>query len=569
MLGLILLIGGNFHLAEAQLLSPGKLTKSHANLEGVTHCTNCHELGHKGIVNQKCLSCHTPLQKLIKKQKGYHATVIDQNCASCHKEHLGTDFDAIRFDTTTFDHSKTGFELIGKHTNVDVTCSSCHKRSLISDKDVIAFKGKHGALNHTFLGLSEDCASCHQEDNPHGKQFIGQDCSSCHTAKEWKDISPFDHSKTKFALLGKHQNVKCESCHSTHIVSGKEMSQFTGIAFENCIDCHKDVHDGAFGTTCKSCHTVEGWHKLASLNQQSFDHSQTGFDLVGAHATTECMSCHQPDDLPEGIAMKFDPTTLGNSYPKPEVDNCMSCHTDYHDGIFEDSPGGSNCESCHTQKQWQPSTYDIIRHNREAKFTLTGSHQAIPCFSCHRDPSLQPASYHFKFDDTKCQSCHEQDNVHGDEFADASGITGCSDCHNTKAWTTARDFDHNMTKFPLTGQHMNISCQSCHTGLKAEVHIKKLRFDDVQTDCKSCHSEDDPHHGQFNDSVIGSKCSDCHDTKSFKLASFDHSKTKFKLIGAHENVACASCHTLEKAPDGSTFRRYRPLSTKCESCHGQ
>jgi hypothetical protein len=40
------------------------------------------------------------------------------------------------------------------------------------------------------------------------------------------------------------------------------------------------------------------------------------------------------------------------------------------------------------------------------------------------------------------------------------------------------------------------------------------------------------------------------------------------LDGAHEQVACAACHGLERGPGGEPMVRYRPLETECIACHG-
>ena len=56
------LVAGLFVLLQGQLhaqFSPGELTSSHASLEGINHCTSCHELGKK-IDGNKCLECHNP-----------------------------------------------------------------------------------------------------------------------------------------------------------------------------------------------------------------------------------------------------------------------------------------------------------------------------------------------------------------------------------------------------------------------------------------------------------------------------------------------------------------------------
>lgn len=545
----------------AQLLSPGKLIDGHSKLEGLTSCTNCHELGTKGISNAKCLDCHKTIARNIDQERGLHAQNADQNCADCHKDHFGRDFDSVHFDSTGFDHRKTGFTLVGKHDGV--ACKSCHKAKFITDADLIQQKKEAGAsLEETWLGLSQKCESCHRGDSPHGKQFADQGCQSCHQATGWKDLDAFDHNDTRFALVGKHLDVECQSCHKPLDPAAVEpVIQYTNMQFNECSSCHEDVHKGKLGPTCKNCHSPAGWHELASLTEQTFDHRSTGFPLLGKHAGVACATCHNPQRRTKGIDMHFDPATLGQTYPKPLDKNCMSCHEDYHGGDFNNIASGPDCAGCHTEKGWTPTTFGLERHNKEAGFELKASHQAIPCFSCHRDPHAANG-LKFRFADTKCEGCHSADNPHGDEFARADGRTECADCHTAFAWPDSVRFDHNKTHFKLTGRHNVISCESCHK------KGKDRRFDVVSTECESCHADDSPHQGQFADAAGKTECGDCHDTQSFRIASFDHSQTRFPLDGSHRNVSCASCHRTETADDGSKFVRFKPLSTKCESCHG-
>ncbi|MBK7344383.1 MAG: hypothetical protein IPJ06_15575 [Saprospiraceae bacterium] len=124
--------------ANAQL-SPGELTRSHADLEGIRNCTKCHVLGDK-VSNDKCLECHKDLRSRIQSRKGYHTSreVKGKECASCHSEHHGRQFEMIRFDQKTFDHKLTGYELTGSHKKID--CRECHKPDLINDREIRARK---------------------------------------------------------------------------------------------------------------------------------------------------------------------------------------------------------------------------------------------------------------------------------------------------------------------------------------------------------------------------------------------------------------------------------------------
>lgn len=548
----------------AQLISPGELARPHQELSGIRNCTACHQLGQRGIDEARCLSCHVPLKERLDANEGYHATVTEQNCADCHSDHNGVTFELIRWDPREFDHSKTGYALEGQHR--ETSCRSCHNPEYVVDTTVRKFKRKHGALDSTYLGLSTTCRTCHASESPHRDQFQTQDCGACHTAETWDETPAFDHDATRFPLTGRHETVSCQSCHAeTTPATGEPFVQYTGLAFQTCAACHEDVHDGAFGSTCARCHSTNGWSAVEGMDESSFDHSTTGFELVGAHAEATCQSCHQaPPRRDEDFRFTLVEGTRDNTYPTPKQENeCMSCHRDEHDGEFADSPGGANCASCHTQSSWQPTTYDLTRHNTEADFALTGAHRATRCTSCH---VATEDRHQFEFERTDCASCHdnETDNPHAGQFAAADGRTTCQSCHTTDQWNAAPSFDHSTTEFPLVGAHASASCASCHTETTLPSGGTAVRYRGLETTCRSCHADDTPHRGQFG----GESCQSCHDTQDFAAApAFDHAATDFPLTGGHAGVSCQSCHTRETAPDGTTFVRYRPLSTTCSSCH--
>ena len=77
LLGLVTFFLVNSEVSHAQWLSPGNLTKSHKELEGLKNCTKCHELG-KGILNTSCMSCHEKLVAQIKNNKGFHSRLKEQ-----------------------------------------------------------------------------------------------------------------------------------------------------------------------------------------------------------------------------------------------------------------------------------------------------------------------------------------------------------------------------------------------------------------------------------------------------------------------------------------------------------
>jgi hypothetical protein len=88
----------------------------------------------------------------------------------------------------------------------------------------------------------------------------------------------------------------------------------------------------------------------------------------------------------------------------------------------------------------------------------------------------------------------------------------------------------------------------------------------LQSSCESCHKE--VHAGQFRANG-GTDCTKCHSPQGWKAVIFDHNtQSSFVLTGVHKRLECSACHPQERAAD-RLFVRFKPLSSKCESCHRQ
>ncbi len=258
----------------AQLISPGKLSAAHGEIEGIRNCTRCHELRKAGISEALCLKCHAPLAGRIEAGTGFHGSLPNRACATCHKEHLGADFDLVRLDTARFDHALTGYALEGRHA--EAGCRSCHTPDHVADPRVRAVKAEQGALDRTFLGLPSECSSCHESDSPHGTQFERRACTDCHDTGGWKGAKGFDHDRAAFRLTGRHRDVACADCHETtqRQRGGAPSVRYEGVRAARCTDCHEDQHHGAMAGRCESCHSTAGWRRVdRSRVESTFDHS--------------------------------------------------------------------------------------------------------------------------------------------------------------------------------------------------------------------------------------------------------------------------------------------------------
>jgi hypothetical protein len=126
----------------------------------------------------------------------------------------------------------------------------------------------------------------------------------------------------------------------------------------------------------------------------------------------------------------------------------------------------------------------------------------------------------------------------------------CASCHTSDSWAVNTDsisFDHDVTRFPLTGQHQVIDCRQCHTSLE---------FDRAEMECASCHL--DMHEGS-----VGMDCARCHNSASWLVNNIAelHRRASFPLLGAHEQADCVDCHT------SASNLRFDPMNQDCIGCH--
>lgn len=469
--------------ARAQVISPGKLSAPHADLEGMRNCTECHELGKAGADDRRCLTCHAPLARRIAAGRGLHARFRNQQCAACHKEHFGRDFELVRFDPRSFDHARTGFRLAPSHARME--CRDCHAPASITAPDVRAYASRTGTLATTWLGVETTCTGCHRDDSPHGDQFAGRTCESCHDDETWESAPRFEHGEARFILTGLHRRVECEACHRAVAASPIAVVRYRPLEFRACVSCHRDPHGGAMQGACESCHDTDGWRRVdRKAVENRFDHDRTGFRLVGRHAELTCESCHSAGATrPDDVRLRYRDRAGTATYPRPIADACVSCHVDPHAGVFDEPGGGTpGCDDCHGSDVWLPSRYDLARHEAESRFPLTGAHLAVSCVGCHRSEALGQTTFTVRFASTECRDCHAADDPHGGQFEDRR----CEDCHGTESFADVA-FDHSTTRFPLDAAHVEVPCASCHIETSTADGPPTVRYTGLGTACRDCH----------------------------------------------------------------------------------
>ncbi len=580
--------------ASAQVFSPGALSRPHKDVDGIANCTKCHVVAGQHD-NTRCIACHAEIGTRQSRGVGYHARVKKETCADCHKEHKGVAAAIIDWGggERLFNHNLSGWPLDGAHKKQD--CKKCHEARRIEDRDIQTLTKK--TERKTFLGLSEECVSCHFDEH-RGQE--GASCDKCHTSTDFKKAPKFSHkTMAKFPLTGEHKKLACAKCHAevndNDTASdafpkprAKTYMQMTDIAHGNCTACHDDVHHGDFGKNCTSCHVTDGWKVIKQTAEDFGFHDKTDFPLRGEHTAVACRSCHGPF---RGEAAKF----KGVKHK-----SCADCHTDAHVGQLKKAEDGLvHCERCHVVNSFASVVFDVAMH-KETRFALETGHQAVACNACHKDDAKLlkkvPATVKKAMDHMgrrviasaarlllpevtgRCEECHA--DVHAGQFNAASRSSGpvaaiaadiakrgCAACHAADAFVPAV-FDHSASVFALTGKHHDVACAKCHAVDSADTKNKDvIVYRPLSTQCATCHT--DAHAGQL--AVDGATdCLRCHDTTGFKPnTKFDHNDAKFarfKLEGAHSEVKCVACHTVVEI-DGVKVARYKPVSTTCAVCH--
>jgi hypothetical protein len=363
-------------------------------------------------------------------------------------------------------------------------------------------------------------------------------------------LSPGDLAEVHSFLEG----IKnCTQCHEI----GEKVSG------EKCLDCHNllreriqaglGLHAGKAYLNCKSCHSEHHGREYKLIwwkeGVDHFDHTGTGFALEGKHLQLKCRQCHRSEFIRKKekfISSKIDPDV---TYLGLKTD-CLNCHRDEHHGQLN-----QECLQCHTIDAWKPAS--LFDHNR-SRFILTGKHLEVPCQACHKnvtDDNVKPEETYRRyagFAFSNCSDCHR--DPHSGRLGPA-----CQNCHQTTAWQSKAGsrFDHNSTRFPLTGKHHNVTCVQCHGSNRS---ISQLKFQK----CSDCHR--DFHQGQFTTRPTKGACEECHTVAGFSPANYtieDHNKSAYPLEGAHLAVPCDFCH--QNTYNGSP--RFKFDSIACTACH--
>ncbi len=564
-----------------KLFGPGPLIEGHADLEN-GDCLKCHDTG-QGVPDSKCLACHKEIRADVEGKRGFHG-LHKNTCIQCHSDHKGRAYDSLAINDSAFDHSTTGYKLVGAHAKVQ--CAECHDFKRTGKpvrQDGIRYFGTWPKLKQ------QDCRACHEDT--HGKnisaKFQNGQCYTCHTQDAWA-IKKFDHDKlTNYPLRGQHAKIDCLACHKQDaklVTQNKKQFKWTGLKTD-CLDCHKDFHvfnpaqSKKLGNLnqCLNCHNETKWEQT-----HGFDHNKnTRYAITGKHKEVSCRECHVNAKKNEKPVGRYHWAAL-------ETKTCENCHASPHTKSFPKELLKKKCTECHFTDDWfiPTRTKKGFDHDK-TRFKLTGRHFNLDCMKCHAVNGKEVYKF-ASFKQNFCIDCHN--SPHKDQFHKEFAEQACNECHTTKDFVKTLPFDHAKTKFILKGAHKELKCNDCHTEVKREVAATKedskksagkgnskkttvwhkYIFAGLEEKaCMTCHAD-------FHQEQLSKNCTDCHNEKEWISPRYDHNKqSRYKLVGKHSDVKCSECHKPEagKTVAFGTERKkypvvhYKPMSTDCQSCH--
>lgn len=341
---------------------------------------------------------------------------------------------------------------------------------------------------------------------------------------------------------------------------------------------------GVVGSLLALLLTMSSMQALAETQAagHNFDHSTTGFLLVGGHATAACETCHvggvfkgtpRNCDGCHALGRRIVATPKSTSHLVTDAP-CDSCHFNtstflgarYNHGTA--TPG--QCTTCHNGRTvtGRPSTHNI-------GFMLTNS-----CDNCHRTYSFFPASWnHVGVTPGSCENagCHLPGTGNRYYRSAAALPLGKTHMNFTLTATQSCDACHNFVRWTPAG-HMPVTglCTTCHDNAQAQG--KPAGHLATTDECGQCHFYTVgswlPALGGFTSPPhipvpAGIACRNCHSSPGGPAI---HGAALHAYLGGVAG-GCAACHISPTTPAGisagqQTRRSHDGSSgSNCTGCH--
>jgi hypothetical protein len=272
-------------------------------------CSACHANGFSGTPTL-CSACHTPAYNNTNNPN--HTTAgIPNTCADCHTTNPG-------WAPAIFPNHSNYYPLTGAHASI-TNCEQCH----------------NGNYTNT---TPNTCVGCHQSNynqtnNPnHTTLGLSTNCATCHTTNPGWTPATFPIHNNYWALTGAHTTTTCNQCHNGNY----------NTTPNTCVGCHQADYNNTnnpphasaqFPTDCQTCHTTTAWIP------STFNHDGQYFPIYSGHHAGKwnlCADCH----------------TNSSNY---QVFSCIDCHphnnqsqvNSDHQGVSGYSYNSVACYNCH------------------------------------------------------------------------------------------------------------------------------------------------------------------------------------------------------------------------------
>ncbi|MFZ2651516.1 MAG: hypothetical protein WA210_15560, partial [Burkholderiaceae bacterium] len=417
----------------------------------------------------------------------------------------------------------------------------------------------------------------------------------------------FDHVTTGFALTGRHEDVRCETCHIKAIFKGTP---------RECAGCHvQNNARGALAKTvehiptskgCETCHTTSTFSAVlfshASIDPGSCASCHNNLHATGKPAnhvptSASCGECHATSAFVPVLRFDHQAASFGSW-------TCTTCH----DGHFASGKppnhiptlGTALCESCH-QASITGGFTSFSGGQMDHRGYTSG------CAQCHA-PAVANTFYgvrivsssstalpHIPASDT-CETCHQTiptqlipatgaASVGGTTFANAgmshAGITSnCAQCHGPSVTSGTFIGVTPKTSAALVPPHLPTSapCEACHANAIPAMPIPAAGAAAVGGTTFA--------NGQMSHQGITSNCAQCHGP-SVTSGTFIGvtPKTSAALVPPHlpTSAPCEACHANAipamlipaagaAAVGGTTFANgqmsHQGITSNCVACHG-
>ncbi len=373
--------------------------KTRSFLNAGTACVSCHQDPHKGALGTTCAECHTTATPFADARKqfdhakarfaltGAHRTVdcakchVNKvyrglkfgSCADCHREPhrqaFGPDCTTCHttetWKTRTFDHARTAFPLKGAHATA--ACTACH----VKPADTGPPPGE---------GVPRLPHRCSRRTVQAGLRLLPYpgDVQEGAVRPRHGDSVPAHRAPHRARLLPAATRARPPPARRGRRAQGSTIAvKFSGLSAA-CASCHDDVHRGAAGQACDSCHTTTDFRGLKPYTHAA----PLAAFFSGRHAAAACRECHgrEAGAPPPPATAKVTSWTfkgLGTA--------CARCHSDPHNQEL-----GNACERCHAVDEIGFAA-GKFSHGTTA-FQLTGRHAALRCSQCHAPRAVRPAS---------------------------------------------------------------------------------------------------------------------------------------------------------------------------------